>query len=185
MTERHPAGPWRWAALYAVVVTSVSAAFYIVGNYRFDGLRMSFGRALAWQVAIYGLWAMSIPAIAYAGRRRRTRRESPANRWTAPLPGYLLACVVLVAVHSAAYAWVTWLVRPAGPDGRAQFASVAGELMMERFPINILLFWSIVGVLYAVDHARALQERERVAGAVAADLVRAQLHTLRAQLQPH
>ena len=174
-----------WAALYAVVVTSVSAAFYITGNYRFDGVRMSFGRAFAWQIAIYGLWALSVPAIGFVGRRWRIRRGRLANRWTAPLPGYLLAYPVLVALHSATYAWITWLVRPTGPEGPPAFASVTRELMMERFPINILLFWAIVGVLYAVEYARALQDRERIAGALEADLVRAQLHTLRAQLQPH
>ena len=183
--SRRTVTPWAWAAVYAVAVTSVSAAFYITGNYRFDGLRMSFGRAFAWQVIIYGMWAVSVPAIASAGRRWRIRRGRLANRWTAPLPGYLLAYAVLVALHSALYAWVTWLVRPTGPGGRSPFGTVANALMMERFPINILLFWAIVGVLYAVEHARALQDRERVAGALEADLVRAQLHTLRAQLQPH
>ena len=183
--SRRTVTPWAWAALYAVVVTSVSAAFYITGNYRFDGVRMSFGRALGWQLAIYGMWAISAPAIAYAGRRWRIRRGRLANRWTAPLPGYMLAYAVFVALHSVTYAWVTWLVRPTAPDARPPFGSVANALMMERFPVNILLFWAIVGVLYAVEYARALQDRERVAGALEADLVRAQLHTLRAQLQPH
>ena len=40
--------------------------------------------------------------------------------------------------------------------------------------------------MVVLDVARGdRQDRERVAGALEADLVRAQLHTLRAQLQPH
>lgn len=177
--------PAAWFALYAVLVTSISATYYLANTFRADGRTVTLATIFIWQFTIYSAWALSTPVIAYAGRRWRLREGRFANNWTAPFPAYFAAFVVLVTVHCLLYAVLTWSLLPAGSDGRAPFQAEAAKRIFERLPVNILIFWALAGICYALEYERVLRERDRVSRAREAELVRAQLHTLRAQLQPH
>lgn len=57
--------------------------------------------------------------------------------------------------------------------------------LLTRLPINVILYWSIVGTGYAVDYYRRFREQEVQAVHLEARLIEAQLQALRMQLQPH
>jgi signal transduction histidine kinase len=172
------------AVLYASLVTSISAALVLHRYYRFDGLPISFGRALLWQAAIYCSWGALVPLIAWAGRRFARRRSPRAGGWLASLPAYLIAGIVIAPAHAALSAVVTWLARPVAGT-RPPFMSVAEALFIERVPVDLLIYWAIVGVLYAITYGSELRRQERAAAVLEAELARAQLRMLKTQLQPH
>ena len=167
--------------LYAASVTTLSAAIVLHRWYRFDGMPVGFLRALVWQGVIYFTWAAATPLIAWAGRRFVVG----SNPWLRSLPAYIAASVVLVPAHALLVAFTTWIARPVPPAGRGSWQNSWGALVLERLPIDLLIYWAIVGALYALVHYRALRQQERAAAAMETQLARAGLHALSSQLQPH
>ena len=178
--------PWLlWFTLYACAVTSLSAALVLHRYYTFDGAHVSYGRALAWQSAVFFSWGALVPAVAWAGRRLRVRRGPLAGPWLAPLPAYAAGLAAVPAAHALFASVVSWLARPV-PDGvRPPLGRALPALLVDRLPVDLLVYSGVVGALYAVSHAAEVRRRERDAAALEAELARAQLHALRARLQPH
>lgn len=168
------------AIVYAATVTSFSAALVLHRAYRGNGAGLPFDRALLWQGVVYFSWAALVPLLWWAGRRFSVGR----NAWIRPLPAFLAASVLLIPLHALLTAWITWLCRPTATVRPPWQSSIAG-LFVERLPIDLLIYWGIVGALYAVLHYRALRRQELAAAAMETQLARAQLHALSAGLQPH
>ena len=181
-----PAGGATWRlplalALYAALSPALVGAWILSRSFAMAGQPIGYWRAFAWQAIVYGAWLPLGWLVAWAGRRWRVR----GNEWLAPFPAFVAAGLVTVPLASLVYAAATWTFRPAPATGRPDFGSVATALFLDRLPINLLIFWGIVGLAYAFEHFRALRERERRAMALEAQLARASLHALAAQLQPH
>lgn len=174
--------PRAWAVVaYAAIVSTVGAALYLTRFYTFEGERIGVGRALAWQACIYASWAALVPLLAWLGRRVHLGDRS----WRATAVAYASASLVVVPAHAAFTAWATWLLRPHGPGVRPALRAAFGPLLVERLPVDLLGYWAIVGVLVAASYHAAMLRRAREAGQLEAALARAELHALRAQLEPH
>ncbi|HEX2190560.1 MAG TPA: histidine kinase [Longimicrobiaceae bacterium] len=100
------------------------------------------------------------------------RRPVERGRWRSGLAAHLAAAVATVVFRAAAVVvlnpWVGWY--PELPRFR--------ELLVTSFGNNFFTFWLLAGVGHAVHFARTARRRE-------AQLARAQLHALQAQLHPH
>jgi signal transduction histidine kinase len=162
-------------------MTTLASSLLLHRAFRFDGMSISFSRALLWQGVVYFSWAALVPLIAWIGRRFPVGR----NPWLQPFPAFVAASAVIIPAHALLTAWATWLARPAPPGAKPPWETSWQALLVDRVPIDLLIYWGIVGALYAVSHYRALREQERTAAALEIQLARAQLHTLSTGLQPH
>lgn len=162
--------------VYAALAPSLAGALYVSRG--LAGPRVDFLHALAWQTPVYASWAALVPLIVLAGRRLRLGRGG----WLAPLPAYLVLSVPAVTGHALLTAWLEWRMNPAITE---DFGVVRNALVVGRLPIDLLLYWAIVGVVYAYEYGNRLGEGEAAARALEAELARAQLQALKAQLHPH
>jgi sensor histidine kinase YesM len=98
---------------------------------------------------------------------------------------HLLACLVVVGANRVAFRVFEKIApsseRPAAPGPPAAF----GVFMGLRAGLDVLVYWSLVGVCQAITHFRRSQERERRAAELEARLASAQLQALRMQINPH
>ncbi len=126
------------------------------------------------------LWALLTPIPVYLGRRLPIQAGQ-----VIPHGAMHLAVALLVAVvHSLADTVLNVLlalVRGAPID----FTEMFGHLLFYSFHINVILYLAIVGIVQYIERAKSLQERERQASELRAQLSQARLEALRMQLRPH
>ncbi len=79
-------------------------------------------------------------------------------------------------------------LRPRSPDSKADRVGPPGALgvfLALRAALDVLVYWSLVGVCQAITNFRTSQERERRAAELEARLTSAKLQALRRQINPH
>lgn len=173
----------RWGVafvLYSATATSITAALFARSIALPDGRSPTFVQALAWQAPIYFAWAALVPVILWVGRRWRLRHES----WFAPLPAYAAAGIPIIVGHAVFTAAITTLIGPAA-DADSLVSSNLMAVVLERIPINILIYWAIVAVAYAGEYYSRYYEGKTQSALLQAELVAAQLEALKMQLHPH
>lgn len=141
--------------------------------------KFSYGRFVVWQVGCWLVWAALTPVVVWLSRR------FPLALRVRPVAVHLLGSILAALVHVAGIRIVGDLVQPFGPQpARPWMVEYVGQLS-SYFHIDLIVYWAIVGVVYAVDSRRRLRERELAASRIEAQLAQAQLANLRLQLQPH
>ncbi|CAN5743222.1 histidine kinase [soil metagenome] len=163
----------RWSVWWAIALVWWSLdGFTTATNYHRMGQSSATG--LTWEqafrMALVSAWLwvpLTVLALWLADR-------FPLDRdfWRRHLPLHAAAavgvCVFRAVVVVALNPWVEWYAEL--PRFR--------EILLTSFANNLFLFWMLVGVGHALVYARRYRERE-------AQLVRAELHTLKMQLHPH
>src|SRR5207253_1997945 len=90
---------------------------------------------------------------------------------------HLVLGVIVAFVKVSLRYWIgralPWLPTPPWPG------------ILDTLPTNALVYWSILGVAYALDYYSRFRERELQAAHLESRLARAQLDVLRMQLHPH
>jgi signal transduction histidine kinase len=167
--------------LSSATSTSFFAALIAAGLYSTDERTLSFQRAFFWQASIYFLWAIFVPVTIWAGKKFRLER----GKWTDPFPAYLLFGILLILLHATFTVVVTPLFLPAQIGERTTSFSDFVTLLLARLPIDILIYWAIVGAIYAAEYYSKFNEREQTAIQLEARLAQAHLQTLKMQLNPH
>lgn len=140
-----------------------------------------------WLLAVW-LNAAVTPAMLWMGRRFPIARRT----WLRSVPAHLLASAVFslahVAITSAAvpYIGVFGLLTP------KDYAGAVALMLVFGFHGNLLSYWTVIGVQHALRVYRRAQDRQKAAlrleaeaQALTAQLSKAQLSALKAQLQPH
>ncbi len=127
----------------------------------------SASRASAW------FWALATLAVMAVGRRIRGRIASTGGR----IAAHVVAFAVLHTVDVTVY-WTA--SRLMGGEARAWL-----PLLFSLVSFNALTDTAVALATTALDSAAALRERATREARLEAQLTFAQLHTLRAQLQPH
>lgn len=110
------------------------------------------------------LWALLTPAVVML-----TRRVAPALR-AQPIAVHLFAGIAIAFARSGAMVLIDSGQVPTVETWLAYVGSYG--------PVDLIIYFAIVGVVYAADTMRRLRERELL-------LTQAQLANLRLQLQPH
>src|SRR5204863_3409632 len=91
------------------------------------------------------------------------------------------------ALHSAAATTINLTIQPFENMGSSPMGF--WPRCLSRFQASLgadlLVYGAVVGVCYAVDYYRKFREREYIATQLEAQLVQAQLDSLRMQLHPH
>jgi two-component system LytT family sensor kinase len=156
------AGWGRWV-LFILGWTILSLLFvpetYLYFLYRGEGI--PWNRTIALTFANAGIAFIFLPPIVWLTRRFPVEQR----HWRKALLVHIPACVIFSLSHSWLYAALC-------------YASPVFHALFLRFHPNLLTYWAIVGFTQAVDYFQRYKERER-------QLAKAELHLLKAQLQPH
>lgn len=167
---------WWWSLTFAWWTLN---GFATASQYHF--LRSSSDAPITWSHALATgmtsayLWVpITVFALWSAGRFPLER-----GRWQQSLLFHLAAGVAVSLFRAVAVlvlnGWIGWY--PELPP--------FSRILVTSFGNNLSLYWMIVGVAHAVHYAQQNRQRERLAGELRTQLVRAQLDTLKSQLHPH
>ena len=128
----------------------------------------------ATMLADWYLWALFAPLVIWLGARISfTGRRRDLLRVVG------LHLVLGVAIAFAKVTLGYWIGR-AIPVLAQQWPGI-----LDTLPTNALVYWSILGVGYALEYYRRFRDRELQAAHLESRLARAQLDVLRMQLHPH
>jgi hypothetical protein len=139
-----------------------------------DALLVNIPFYLLWGVLALGVLRFAAAFPITGDRRRRVRAVLL----------HLAVGLAVAALHLVLAECVFELVRQyRGRD--ISFATGLAFSFRHNFPVNVVTYWSIVGVFHLVAYYRGLREKELVASRLEEQLARAELSALRMQLQPH
>ena len=134
---------------------------------------------VAYEVLVWILWAAWTPLVAWLGRAWPLL---PASARASAV--HLAAAVVLGLVHHVWWTVLHVVVRPFDDMGMQDLSGL-GTNVVDRLFLEVLVYFAVLGVTYAVDYQRKLRERELRAAQLEASLAHARLQALELQLQPH
>jgi two-component system, LytTR family, sensor kinase len=132
--------------------------------------------------SFWALWLLFLPAVAWLSFRFPIERR----RLLRNVGLHLLASLLIVGTNRAAFRAVERISpraqrseRPVGPP------NALGVFFGLRAALDVLVYWSLVGVCQAITNFRSSQERERRGAELEARLTSAKLQALRMQINPH
>lgn len=127
----------------------------------------------------YGVVVL-VPLIIACARRFRLE----PGRWLPRLPVHLAAILAFSAAHTT-WNWATRAVLfPLLGLGRYDYGIMPVRYAME-LPIDVIIYALVAGITHLVDRYHAARQRELQASRLQAQLARAELQNLQAQLHPH
>lgn len=155
--------------------------------------QVTWSQAVTFGCSFWALWLFILPAVGWLSFRFPIERR----RLLRNVALHLLACLLVVIVNRGTFRVA--LPRPsppvqrAEPPGRLPALSPArlgppgafGVLVGLRAALDVLVYWSLVGVCQAITNFRSSQERGRRAAELEARLASAKLQALRMQINPH
>jgi two-component system, LytTR family, sensor kinase len=153
--------------------------FYLFSALGF-GMPTTWSRAFASGLADWYLWGALAPLVFWFSRRFRLGRGT----WPACLLLHLVSSVALALVQllltTALAELVEWIAGKPFP-----FLAGLCFALVVKFHWNIVIYWAILGLSHALTYYRESRERELHAAKLQAQLVQAQLQSLKTQLHPH
>jgi signal transduction histidine kinase len=138
---------------------------------------VSWRQAIRFGISFWALWPLFLPLVAWLSFRFPIERRRIVRNLTL----HLLACLLMIGATRAAFL----AFRAADNPFPRLRRLVSPEPPGFRTALNVLVYWSLVGVCQAITQFQRSQERERRAAELEARLTTAQLHALRMQINPH
>jgi two-component system, LytTR family, sensor kinase len=171
--------------LWAGLVLLFATQFVLVGSFSW---REAFPQALFF----WGLWFLLMPATALIGFRFPFERKRIWQR----LGIHLIGCVLVVSASQVAFRhFIPSPFPPPPPQSSPNRETSPPPPPPDQHPpkgflglragVDILLYWSLVGVCQGIANFRRSQQRERRAAELEARLTRSKLQALRMQINPH
>ena len=166
-----------WAFLGLVY----SAPIYL--EVRSEGMGHAAWRVFSWGILIWVAWAPLTPVMIWLARRYSLVEGRLKRNLIFHIPSFVL----LSALHSAAATKIILTIKPF--DNMGDSPMTFWPRFLGRFQgslgADLLVYGAVVGTCYAIDYYRKFREREYIATQLEAQLVQAQLDSLRMQLHPH
>lgn len=162
-----------------VVPGTIAGVFAWLGSVGTDN-PVSFGKALAWQMSCWMLWAIWCQGM-LSLIDRVPLKSGRLGVWFA---SHLAASIVIASASTLAISaidayFAPWTVSEVSTRD-ALFNSIERYLDFE-----FMLYWALLGAAYMMEYVRRYRERDRVAVELEERLSRQQLEALRMQLNPH
>ena len=146
---------------------------------RAEGRDVLLWRVLLFQLPSWQVWALATPPVVWLARRVPLGRRS----WPRAVAVHAGACVVIALCYAVVK---SSLLRGVFPElVRGAFVDRLIMVMAEWLPASVLAYAAVVGVATAIANARTARDRALRAAELSAELSRAQLDALRAQIHPH
>ena len=157
---------------------------------------VSWRQAISFGGSFWALWLLFLPAVTWLSFRFPIERKKLLRN----VGLHLLACLLIVATNRAAVRAAIWSVTgifpraqrsdmprlsPDSRTGRLPPPGMFSAFLSLRAALDVLIFWSLVGMCQAITNFRSSQERERRAVELETSLTSAKLQALRMQINPH
>ncbi len=166
--------------------------------------RVSWRQAVSFGGSFWALWLLFLPAVAWLS----FRFPIEGRRLLRNVGLHLLACLLMVGTSRATFRAIARvfpspqrLEAPGrSPDSKMDRPEPSNALgvfpvvlihqhrsvfLSFRAALDVLVYWSLVGLCQAITNFPSSQERERRAAELEARLTSSKLQTLRMQLNPH
>ena len=154
-------------AVWSVAAFAEISALYVTDRMR--GTPTSLWLLVAHRAPGWYTWALMTPAILWLARRFPLKRPLGV----AAVGVHIAASLVAVTIHAAVFT-VTY-------GGHRGF----GASFADWVPFSLILYLFVLVAAYAIATFDQYREQQVRASALSAELARAQLSALRAQLHPH
>lgn len=168
----------------ALAVATVLAAFSTLMSYQL-GVRdrpTPYGHLAALNGFYWYAWALMAPLIVALAQRFRFERD----RWRRALAVHILGALLFAEAHILAQElFRRAITSPAARNAAASFWWGVRRSMIQYLDWEMMTYWAIVGMTFAVAYQREAQERAMRAAKLETKLVETQLQTLQSQLHPH
>ncbi|MGN6384814.1 MAG: sensor histidine kinase [Verrucomicrobiota bacterium] len=172
-------------ALWGALVLLFAAPLALPG-------RISWRQAINFGVSFWALWLFFLPTVAWLSFRFPIERR----RLFRNVGIHLAACLLVVVATRVSFRIMDRLsaaVQRAERSGRAPDVrpsrlgapGALGAFHALRAALDILVYWSLVGLCQAITNFRSSEERERRAAELEARFTSAKLQALRMQINPH
>jgi signal transduction histidine kinase len=180
------AGAWHWAASAArlLALWTVPALFTLVQlalSARSQGEPVRWGWLLRWQLPVWWLWAAMTPLIVRLARRFPFDAERLAR--SAAL--HLGLGLAVASAHALLAGAVTLALAPESLPPAEGLPMRVFRLWAMRLVFDVPFYLAAAAAAGLIDGALRARERAAHERALEAQLVRARLEALRAQLRPH
>jgi signal transduction histidine kinase len=143
--------------------------------------RVSWREAVSFGGSFWALWLLFLPAAAWLSFRFPIERR----RLLRNVGLHLLACLLIVGTNRATFRALIFPPPADSETHRLGPPNALGVFFGFRAALDVLVYWSLVGVCQAITNFRSSQERERRAAELEARLTSAKLQALRMQINPH
>jgi two-component system, LytTR family, sensor kinase len=156
---------------------SAFAAYYYVST--FIEKPAAFGLLLALNLGYWYSWACLTPGILWLSQR------FDRKPWKLAIPVHIVGVVVFTFLHvilAVASRMATYWM---SGDSLDSWLREAQQMFFLNFDWEMMTYWSIVGLSYALRYQGEARARELNAAQLETRLVEAQLQTLQRQMQPH
>ena len=143
-----------------------------------DGKAITWRQALLYELTGWYTWALLAPAIVALAQRIPFER----GRWGFAAVFHLTASALFSVLQLILKITFTRWLQP----GHAQSFSESFRSVLESGSyLNLLAYWGVLGVAYALTFYRRSQERDLRSSQLEARLAQARLQVLEMELQPH
>jgi signal transduction histidine kinase len=148
-------------------------------SWRLEGIGEPVWRAALYQMPGWYVWAVLMYPL------MRLARAFPLSRgrWLRSVPVHALACFAVAVCYASVKSTMARWALPGLVQG-GFFERVVNQLA-QWLPATVITYAGVLAVTAAIGHARTAQQRDLQAAQLTAELSRAQLAALRAQIHPH
>jgi two-component system, LytTR family, sensor kinase len=170
----------RWLAL--TLFWSFVGLVFLGYNWLFymsEGLRMPAGLSV-WIIVGWLFWVPLTPIVTHFARRYPVDR----TRWMRRVALHLLLATALTTISVILFVLLRGAVSLAEEEG-VRFLTSFKATLLRTFFMDLLVYMVIVAVIHAIDYYKKYREQDLRSVNLEHQLARAQLQTLRMQLNPH
>jgi sensor histidine kinase YesM len=181
---------WKfWVALLgAATLIGVLEGAQVYAGYAASGRLIAWSRAFGSTMPSWYALAALLPGIIWMAGRFPLE----PGRWRWALPLHLVAAVLFAVLHIAASTWLSDFVLYDASERLWTFRETLSRLFTIYFVVELVTYFALVGAHHAYVYWHRYREGEREAAQLAlkasrleASLSRANLDSLRTQLNPH
>jgi two-component system, LytTR family, sensor kinase len=184
---------WRSWKFWLAVLVAATCVGLLEGAQVYAGAS-AIGRPVSWAAALgstmpsWFVMAALLPGVLWMS----SRFPLEAGRWRLALLAHLAAAVVFALLHIGFSSWISDYVLVANGPMPFGFRVNLSRLLTIYFMVEIVTYFALVGGYHAYEYSRRFRERENAAAQLAlrasrleGSLTRANLDSLRMQLNPH
>jgi two-component system, LytTR family, sensor kinase len=184
---------WRSGRFWLAVLIAVTCIGLLEGAQVYAGTSaigrpVSWARALASTMPSWYVMAALMPGILWVASRFRLE----PGRWRLSLLVHVVAAIVFALLHIGLASWISDYVLVANGPMPWSFRVNLSRLLAIYFMVELVTYFALVGGYFAYEYGRRYRERESAAAQLAlrasrleGSLTRANLDSLRMQLNPH
>jgi two-component system, LytTR family, sensor kinase len=181
-----------WLAIFGIctlflLLNSATVWYGVRAGFFPNAQPMRWGTLLLEQLTVWYPVALLAPACLWLAARFRLERE----RWVPTLAVHLginlvfHVCLVLISLPLSQLIW-------GEPIFTLRFLQSLHQRLIGRLPVDVIIYWMIIGSGYAFEYYRRFREQQLQAARLEirttqleTQLVQAQLQALKMQLHPH